>query len=335
MVLVTGGTGLVGSHLLLQLVLSNTKVRAIYRSEAKLSAVKKVFSYYVENSIAVFEKIEWVQADILDIPKMETAFQEVTHVYHAAAYISFDPKDFKKLQRINTEGTANIVNLCLHHHIKKLCYVSTIGTIGRSAKGEKSTEETDWTNEHINVYALSKYSAEIEVWRGAQENLPVVIVNPGVILGPGFWEGGSGSLFSTVNKGYSIYPPGGTGFVTVNDVVNVMIKLMNSGIVGERFILVAKNLTYKEIMGKVAIELGLKPPHKCLKIWQLKIGRFFDYLGSLIAGRQRRITKNSIFSLQNPQIYDNAKVKNTLNFEFEDLEDTIKRSSQLFLEEHA
>lgn len=326
---------MVGSHLLLQLALTNTKVRAIYRTEVKREEVKKIFSYYIENPTAIFNQIEWVLADILDIPKLEIAFQEVTHVYHAAAYISFDPKDFKKLHRINTEGTANIVNLCLHHQIKKLCYVSTIGAIGRSMTGEESTEETEWNNEHANVYALSKYSAEIEVWRGSQENLPVVIVNPGVILGPGFWESGSGSLFSTVNKGYSFYPPGGSGFVTVNDVVSLMMKLMESNIIGERFIVVAKNLTYKEIMGKVAVELGKKVPHKPLKIWQLKIGRYVDYLGSLITGRKRRITKNSIYSLKNPQVYDSDKIRNALNFEFEDLDNIIKRSSQFFMAEHS
>ena len=259
----------------------------------------------------------------------------MTHVYHAAAFISFDPKDLKKLQRINTEGTANIVNLCLFHHIKKLCYVSTIGTIGRSAKGGQSTEETVWTNEHTNVYALSKYYAEIEVWRGSQENLPVVIVNPGVVLGPGFWKSGSGSLFSTVNKGYTFYPPGGTGFVTVIDVAKVMRKLMDSSIVNERFIVVAKNLNFKQIMVKVAVELGKKPPHKRLKIWQLKIGRYVDYLVSLITGNKRRITKNSIYSLKNPQAYDNSKVRNTLHLEFEDLDTTIKLSSRYFLAERS
>ena len=288
MVLVTGGTGLVGSHLLLELALTKTKVRAIYRSKSKLAEVKKVFSYYVDNPLVLFNAIEWFQADITDIPKLETAFQNVAYVYHAAAHISFDPRDFKELQRTNTEGTANIVNLCIHHQIKKLCYVSTIGTIGRSVKNKEANENNEWTDEHTNVYALSKYLAEIEVWRGAEENLPVVIINPGVILGPGFWESGSGSLFSTVNKGYSYYPPGGTGFVSVSDVVRLLTGLMKSNIANERFILVSENLSFKEIMHKIAVGLGIKPPYKLLKIWQLEIGRFVDYFLSLVIGKKEK-----------------------------------------------
>lgn len=335
MVLVTGGTGLVGSHLLLELALKNSKLRAIYRSKDKLEVVKKVFSYYVEDSMTIFDKIEWVQGDILDIPKLELAFKDITHVYHAAAFISFDPKDFKKLKRINTEGTTNIVNLCIHHQIKKLCYVSTIGTISRGAKGAKLTEQNEWTDEHANVYALTKYSAEMEVWRASQENVPVVIVNPGVILGPGFWESGSGTFFSTVHKEYSYYPPGGTGFVSVSDVVQVMINLMESDIKTERFITVAENLSFKEIMTKIAITLGKEPPRKKLKIWQLQIGRYADFLRSLVTGRKRTITKNAIHSLKHPKAYSSDKIKNTLNFEFEDLEKSIALSSKYFLKEQS
>lgn len=335
MVLVTGGTGLVGSHLLLELVLSNTEVRAIYRSERKLEKVKKIFSYYVENPQEIFDKIEWIEADILDIPKLENVFQNVQYVYHAAAFISFDPNDFKKLQRINIEGTANIVNLCIHHQIKKLCYVSTIGAIGRSPKGTEATEENEWTAQNNNVYARTKYAAEMEVWRGSQENLSIVILNPGVILGPGFWQTGSGSLFRTVNKGYSYYPPGGTGFVIVSDVVQLMIKLMRSTIVSGRFIVVAKNLTFKEIMAKIATALGKKPPHKALKIWQLKIGRYVDWFLSLVLRKKRKITGNSIYSLQNPELYSNEKIRKALDFEFKPLEPSIEFTCKKFTQEHS
>ena len=326
---------MVGSHLLLELVLKNTKVRAIYRSDDKLEHVKKVFSYYVDNPLTIFNKIEWVQGNILDIPKLELAFHGVAYVYHAAGYISFDPKDFNKLERINTDGTTNVVNLCIHHQIKKLCYVSTIGTISRGVKGAILTEENEWTDEHANVYALTKYSAEMEVWRASQENVPVVIINPGVILGPGFWESGSGSFFGTVNKEYPYYPPGGTGFVSVSDVVQIMIRLMGSDIKTERFIAVGENLSYKETMTKIANELGKKPPHKKLKTWQLQIGRYVDFFICLITGRKRKLTKNSIHGLKYPKAYSSDKIKNALNFKFEDIGKTIVLSCQHFLPEQS
>lgn len=334
MVLVTGGTGLVGSHLLLDLLLNNIPVRAIYREGSNLKRVEKVFSYYTENAQELFRKIDWVSADLNDITALDAAFKNVNQVYHAAALISFNPNDYRKLKKINALGTANIVNLCIFHNVKKLCYVSTIGAIGKSTEGNKATEENDWTSQEANVYGLTKHRAEMEVWRGSQEGLPVVIVNPGVIIGPGFWDSGSGDLFTTANKGYKYYPPGGTGFITIGDVVKMMTGLMQSNIVNQRYIAVANNLTYGQILFKLSKELGKTEPTKKLKIWQLQIGRVFDYLRSLITKKGRRITKKAIRSLMHPEIYENQKIKKALGFEFEPLDRTISFCCQKFIEEN-
>ncbi|MFT6795851.1 MAG: dihydroflavonol-4-reductase [Maribacter sp.] len=334
MILVTGGTGLVGSHLLLELVRTNTEVRAIYRAESKLANVKKVFSYYTPNPQTIFDKIEWIKADILDIPALEIAIEGIDYVYHAAALISFDPNDFDRLKKVNIEGTANIVNLCLAYQVRKLCYVSTIGTIGRSLTNKEATEDSEWTDQNTNVYARTKYAAEMEVWRGSQEKLEVVIVNPGVIVGPGFWETGSGKLFKTANKQYNYYPPGGTGFVSVSDVVKTMIGLMTSNIVGERFILVSKNLSFKDILTRITLAMNKKPPTKILKLWQLKIGRYLDILSHLLTGNGRRITKNTIYSLQNIEVYNNDKIKNSLNYKFQVLDEAIKLTADCFISDH-
>ena len=187
----------------------------------------------------LFEKIEWIEADINDIPALEKAFQDITHVFHCAAFISFDPNDLQRLVEVNEIGTANIVNLCIANQIKKLCYVSTIAAIGKEPNNKWVSEETEWQNELVSPYALTKYLAEMEVWRATQEGIPVIIVNPGVIIGPGFWESGSGKLFPTAAKGYKYAPPGGSGFVAVEDVVNMMVQLMESNISNERYIAVA------------------------------------------------------------------------------------------------
>ena len=334
MVLVTGGTGLVGAHLLLRLVEKGDSVRAIHRTGSNLERVKKVFGYYCENANELFEKIEWIEADLNDIPKLEIAFESITHVYHAAALISFDPSNYKKLQKVNTEGTANIVNLCIANCIEKLGYVSTIGAIGKSPEGVKADEENEWTPQEANVYGLTKHAAEMEVWRGSQEGLDIVMLNPGVIIGPGFWDTGSGALFTIAKKGHSYYPPGGTGFVTVHDVVRLLIQLTESSVKNERFITVAQNLTYLEILTKIAIEFGLKPPKRQLKFWQLEIGRWVDWLKHLITKKGRRITKSSIRSLKQRQIFDSRKVKRALHFQFEPLEDVIAFSCRKFEQEN-
>lgn len=333
MVLVTGGTGLVGVHLLFELAMSNTKVRAIYRTESKLKEVKKIFAYYTDNPTMVFNKIEWEQADILDIPALEVVFRDISYVYHAAALISFDPRDFDLLYKTNVEGTANMVNLCIAHNIEKLCYVSTIGAIGPSVSGKKATEENEWSEQNANVYALTKHAAEMEVWRGSQENLKVTIVNPGVIIGPGFWETGSGALFKIAKLGRKYCPPGGSGFVSVMDVVKSMIALMQSDSKGERFILVSENLNFKDILTKVTKAMCKKPPTKIIKIWQLKALRYLDYLSHVLTGNKRRITRNTIYGLQHQETYDNQKIKSVLDMEFVPLEKSIQLSSDLFISE--
>ncbi|CAM4295647.1 NAD-dependent epimerase/dehydratase family protein [Zobellia roscoffensis] len=334
MVLVTGGTGLVGSHLLFKLMENGHSVRAIHRKGSDLKRVAKVFGYYSDDAKSLFNKIEWVEADIIDIPALEIAFDQITHVYHTAALISFDPKNFDTLQKINTEGTANIVNLCISNGVKKLCYTSTIGAIGKSLEDTMADEENAWTPREANVYGLTKQAAEMEVWRGSQEGLPVVMVNPGVIIGPGFWHSGSGDLFTVAKKGYRFYPPGGTGFITVHDVVKMMISLMDSEVINERYIAVAENLTFKEILTKITTELGIKPPSVQLKFWQLEIGRWFDWLKNIFLKNGRRITKNSIRSLKHRERYDNQKIKNDVNFEFESLDQTISFCSKKFTKEY-
>ena len=334
MILVTGGTGLVGSHLLLHLAKNHDSVRAIHRKGSNLQNVEKVFSYYEENSTELFQKIDWTLADINDISALENAFSDVQYVYHAAAMISFDPGDFNKLMKTNTEGTANVVNLCLKNSIQKLCYVSTTGTIGKSANGTTVDEESEWSDSHINVYAQSKYDAEMEVWRGSQEGLSVVMVNPGVILGPGFWNIGTGALFRTANKGYRYYPPGGTGFISVHDVVRMMTLLMHSRIQNQRYIAVAQNLTFQEILSRICPLLGKSKPSKKLKYWQLEIGRLADIVWNFFTGAGRKITRAAIYSLKHRDDYSNEKARKDLDFEFEPLEEVIEFSCKRFMEEN-
>ena len=332
MILVTGGTGLVGTHLLFHLLKKGMSVRAIHRADSNLEKVEEVFSYYDNQSKDYFNKIDWVEADINDIPALEVAFMNITHVYHCAAYISFDPRDFKLLQKVNEEGTINIVNLCISNKIEKLCYVSSIGAIGKSPEGAISTEDNEWNDDRANVYAMTKYLAEMEVWRASQEGVPVVIVNPGLILGPGFWSRGSGSIFRIAAKGSRFYPPGGTGFVTVNDVVRIMIQLMDSDISGHRFILVDKNLKYKEVLSNIAREFGIPTPKIQLKYWQLNLLWRLDWLRSKLTGKRRKLTKKNVISMRHPEVYSNKKVLEMLDFEFELMAETVYFSCNRFKE---
>jgi nucleoside-diphosphate-sugar epimerase len=323
MILVTGGTGLLGSHLLWLLVQKEVPVKAIYRSEKTLKEVKTIFSYYTDSASSYFDKIRWIKADITDVPSLEEAFDGVTHVYHTAALISFNPAAWESLKKINVEGSANIVNLCIAHNIEKLCYASSIAAIGKSLDETKVTEQNEWLESEKSVYALSKHHAEMEVWRGSQEGLKVVIVNPGVILGPGNWNRGSLRLFKNAAKGMRSFFPGGTGFVSVNDVANIMIQLMQLNICNERYIAIAKNMSFQELFTMIASSFKVGIPTKMIPFWLLETGWRLDWLSHLFFRTKRRLTKNTVKSLRNRQFYSSEKLEKTLNFNFENLDKYI------------
>lgn len=334
MILVTGSTGLVGAHLLYKLTSTNEKVRAIYRNEQKLKHVKNVFSTYTENYNHLYDSIEWVQADILDIPALTEVFKDITYVYHCAAFVSFEPDKYKILRRTNIEGTANIVNLCISNTIKKLCYVSSIATIGNTLNNAPITEKTDWNPEADNsVYAITKYGAEMEVWRATQEGLDAVIVNPGVILGAGIWRYSSGSLFKKAHKGLKYYTSGTIGIVSVEDVISIMITLLKSDIKNERFILVAENWTYKQFLQTLAKSVNSTIPKKVASNNLLQFAWRLDWLKHKITGKRRQLTKQIVHSLTSETNYSNDKVKNELNYTFKNINTSIITIGDLYLKQ--
>ncbi|MGW9684208.1 NAD-dependent epimerase/dehydratase family protein [Flagellimonas sp. 2504JD1-5] len=330
MILVTGGTGLVGSHLLFHLAKNGENIKACYRKKDSINKVLEIFGYYSDEPEVLFGKISWVKADISDISSLMPLFEDIEYVYHCAALISFSPKDYQALVKTNIEGTANIVNLCLENKIKKLCYVSSIAAIGPSTNAQIKTEDNEWSDTHVSVYGLTKHDAELEVWRGSQEGLSVVVVNPGVVLGPGFWHSGSGTFFKYVAKEKKKYFPGGTGFVSINDVTSAMISLMHSDVKRERFILVSENLTFRELFQKIASKLNVQAPTKSIPFWLLEILWRVDWLRSNWMGKRRKLTKNVVKGLYHQETYSSEKIQKTLNFEFEALDDAIQFCCEKF-----
>lgn len=328
MILVTGGTGMVGAHLLYFLLKDNQKIRAIHRKKSDLESVKRIFSCYTSDPDYYFNRIEWVPADITDIPALENAFKGIRKVYHCAAYVSFNPGKYKELKKANIEGTANIVNISLAKNVEKLCYVSSVAALGNAPAGVLATEENTRTGEKKdNVYALTKYGAEMEVWRGTQEGLPAVIVNPGVILGISPAGGGSGAIPAIAARGFPFYPTGGVGITGVEDVVKIMISLMNSEIVNEQFIVVSHNITYQKLLGKLAGYYGKKPPHRKLSRRIMFFLSFLNEVSARLFRTRRVIVKSLVRSMFSTNYYDASKVKTVLNFEFSSLDDILKKTA--------
>lgn len=344
MILVTGASGLVGSHLVLHLVENGAQVSAIYRSPNAIQKTKDLFKMYGKDDL--FANINWITADINEIPSLEIAFKNIEYVYHCAAKISFDPRDEEKLRKINIEGTANVVNFCLAKNVKKLCFVSSIAALGdlpdyannletNISLSKIIDEETDWNPEKPHSdYAISKYGAEMELWRGQQEGLKIVIVNPGVILGavPKSWNRNEGSfkIITTVANGLKFYTKGTTGFVGVYDVVKCMMQLMNSEISGNRYILVAENLSYKEILTLIAAHLKVLKPKTDAKKWMTELAWRWDWIATNLFFQKRSITKAIAKSVHTMDFYSSKKIQNTLNFTFEPIENVIKRIGEKY-----
>lgn len=329
MILVTGGTGLVGSHLLLELLKAGEKVRAIYRTQQSLQGVKNVFSY--TSSEDLFEQVEWIEADITDLPSLAAAFKDVNYVYHCAALVSFDPSKDSKLRKVNIEGTANIVNYCITNRVKKLCHVSSIATFDKKPGERKITEASLWNKElDHNMYAITKYGAEMEVWRASQEGVPVVIVNPGVIIGPGFWDSGSGKIFKKINSGLDYHFPKTTGFVGVWDVVDAMQQLMKSPVKNEQFILVSENLPFKEIFDLTAHSLGKPVPSKKLKKWMIFTAWLWQEAARIFSDKERQLDGSSHKSLFEHSFYSSIKLKEEFQFQFQPLKAVVDKTAAAF-----
>ncbi len=335
MILVTGGSGLLGSHLLFDLVSAGRPVRAIKRKTSNTDTVKKVFSYYSDTADELFGKIQWVDADILDFQSMDDALEGIDDVYHAGAVVSFYPNDHKAMLRTNTEGTANLVNLCIDRKIRKFCYVSSVAVLGRAVNDGISDETTWWQPSNKNsVYGQSKYGAEREVWRGMEEGLNAFIVNPSVILGPGFWDGGNSGLFSLVWKGLKYYTRGINGYVDVRDVSRAMILLMESDISKERFIVSSENCSYQQLFEYMAKYLGKPapsinvPPALTGLAWRVEAVRSFIMRSKPEVTREMATTTAQVYT------YSNEKLRKALGFEFKPIEQSIKEISEIFLKDH-
>lgn len=336
MILVTGGTGMLGSHLLLELCSKGCKVRAIKRKTSKVENVIKCFSFYRDKktSAKLFGQIEWVDTDILDFEELEIAMQDIDIIYHAAAFVSFNPSDRKKIISINVQGTANIVNAALKNNVKKLCHVSSIAAINERIDKGLISESTDKIKkEKSSTYSESKFFSEMEVWRGITEGLNAVIVNPSIIIGPGNWEHGSPSMIKTVWKGFKFYTKGENGFVDVRDVAKIMILLTESNINSERFIINSENLPFRKVFDEIAISLDKPKPSIFANNFLMQTARILELIKYKVLGKEPKITKNTISSAKSKRAYSNEKIKKHTDYKFIKIKDAILNACKMFLEE--
>lgn len=333
MIFVTGGTGLVGAHILLDLTSKNESIIALKRKSSSIAITEKVFKHY--NKQDLLKNIKWVDGDLLDSQSLYSLLKGCKYVYHAAAFVSFLPKETKKMMDINIIGTENIVNACLDNKIEKLAYVSSISTLSKPKNNSIIDEKSFWTNNNQKTkYAQSKYFAEQEVWRGIQEGLDTVIVNPSVILGPGDWTKGSSQLFTKVWKGLKYYTHGATAYVDVLDVASILIKLMESDIKNDRFILSSENIAYRQLFKEIANHLGKKEATIEVSPFLKELAWRTEYFKYLISGKKPLLTKETANQAMTIAKYSNQKICD-LGYTFTPISDSIEKYSKWFLKENS
>jgi dihydroflavonol-4-reductase len=332
--IVTGATGIIGSHVVLAMLQNNRPVLAARQKSSDLKKVEKLFSYYTSDHKQLFEKIKWIDLDVRDVFSIEEALSGVDHVYHCAGFVSFDGKDRKKLFEVNEGGTKNMVDACLHKKVKALCHVSSVATINNLDYASDLTEDVFWkTSGRESDYAISKYNAEREVWRGMEEGLQAVIVNPGVVLSPGFWDQSSSQLFKTCFAGNRFYTNGLASYVAATDVARAMLELMDARLFSQRYILTENNYTFHNILSHVQARFGKAEPSINASEGMLQLAGFLERFFSFFTGKQVKLSKPVIQAAQSKQIFSNKKIRSALGFEFRPTHTVIEQICDYYLQE--
>ncbi len=330
MIVVTGANGFLGSYLVGTLINKGYDVLALKRKESSLTEFNQIIVNYFNFKNDELNQVKWKDVDLLDVFELENAFKNAEMVFHCAAKVSFSKKDKKDLMISNFECTKNVVNTCLRLNVKKLIHVSSTAAIGRDNLGKIITENNQWEeNDNNTAYADSKHLAELEVWRGIEEGLNAVIINPSIILGYGNWEKGSSNLFKKTWHGFSFYTKGNNAFVGVHDVAKIMVELANSSIQSERFLIISENLSYQTLFKHIAQYFKTKAPHLEIKSSYLKWISILLPIYNLFK-KDSTLTLETIKTSVNNFEYSNKKIKNAIKFEFEPIEQVIKNACVLY-----
>ncbi len=323
---VTGATGLIGSHLVLRLVEEGMPVTALFRNENGKKEVSDLFRFYGKEPL--FQHVQWVKGDVNDADDMFDLTEGMETVFHCAAIVSYHKKETSHMLDVNINGTKNLVNACIENEVKHFIHLSSIAALGDS-KGEMIDEETprDFNDYHSN-YSKGKYLSEQEVWRGIQEGLNATILNPAIIFGPNNCTRSSGTMIARIEKGLPALPAGGSGIVSVLDVVEVMIRAAKQAPTNERYILCAENIRMSDLFTKIADALHVKIGKNIAKKWQIVLVFYMEALVEWISGKRATVTREIIRNYDEVKQFDGSKAARVFEFQyrntFSSIEDTVR-----------
>ncbi|MCB0480455.1 MAG: NAD-dependent epimerase/dehydratase family protein [Flavobacteriales bacterium] len=332
MIFLTGGSGLLGGHVLLNLLSNGFEVKALKRSSTQLSAIQRLFER--NDSLDLFDKTNWVDGDLNDPQFLEKEIAECETVIHCAAVVSFNSIDNQAMFQSNVIGTENLVNACLVNDVRRLIYISSTSAIGKQKAGITIDEKLFWEEGMKNsFYSFTKYRAELEVWRGAEEGLSTVILNPAVIIGPGEWGKSSTNIFITMWNGLKFFTSGSNAFVDVRDVARIVAIFINHPLKNERFLLFSENKSFKELFEYIADSLGKPKPSIKANRTMTALAWRGAWVWSKISGKPTGITRETAKSANSKQLYTNQKIKDALGIDFIPVKQSIADTAAIFLQE--
>jgi dihydroflavonol-4-reductase len=289
--LVTGATGFVGSNVAAALAERGTQVRVLRRTTSRLDALEGV-------------PVEYVVGDILDPDSLTTAMLGCKLVFHVAATAQYWRVGKETVYRVNVEGTRNVMQAALSAGVERVVFTSSVAALGYPRRGNLMDESQAFPSA-LNwwPYGHSKHLAELEVQKAVAQDLPAVIVNPTIIIGPRDLNFVSGSLIRASVKGQlRVVPPGGSNVVHVDDVIAGHLAAAERGRVGERYILGGENLSHWETAEIIASVTGGPRPWLVLPYWSLApLARLIDAFNSLsrrpplVTGGQIRLGSETFY----------------------------------------
>lgn len=324
---ITGANGFLGVHIIHHLLSEGHAVKGIVRPGASMSEFEDVQLFYDLDEES-YTRLEWCTCTLYDMLGLESILDGVDYVIHLAGVISYLQKDFDYMLEVNQKYTANVVNACLSSGIKKLLYCSSIAAVTKTTNGDMVTEDIEWNNEvsHSN-YGYTKHLGEYEIWRGREEGLKTVAINPGIILGYGDWSKGSNKLFRNAATSFPFYSKGVTGWVGVEDVAKVTLKLCQDPTAIGRYILVSENKSFQEVSNAMALNFGVKKPWIEVKGFLYKAVYTFVSIKEFL-GLGGMLSKETVRASVSVNRFDNNKTRAKLDFGFEKIEDVVKKAAK-------
>jgi dihydroflavonol-4-reductase len=304
--LVTGATGFVGRHLVGALEGAGHQVVGLSRSGGR---------------------------DILDQAGLREAADGCDGAFHCAGKVSRRPEDAAELYRVHVEGTKALLDACAGARVKRVVIVSTSGTCAVSETGDRAGTEDDPAPIGI-IGQWPYYRAKLFAERAALErngsDVEVVSINPSLVLGPGDVNGSSTEDVRRIIEGsVPFVPVGGVSFVDVRDTADALLRAMERGRAGQRYLIGACNLTVREFFGRVARIAGVEPPWIALPRSR-ELSRAGEYLVERFAARVGFTPPADVTSIDMAQCFwyvDASKAERELGWRARDpnatLQDTV------------